>query len=62
MAEPELVGLSRSPRRPSDSEPSISYWSEFFRPALIWLMLTEPRAPFSNRSRIAAASSVAMSA
>ena len=43
-----------------ERDPSISYCSEFFRPALIWLMLTEPRAPFSKRSRIVAASSVAM--
>ena len=41
-------------------DPSISYWREFLRPALIWLMLTEPRAPSSKRSRIVAASSVAM--
>ena len=27
---------ARSPRRPRRSDPSISYWSEFFRPALIW--------------------------
>jgi hypothetical protein len=43
------------------SDPEISYWSEFLRPALIWLMLTAPRAPFSKRSRIVAASSVAIS-
>ena len=43
-----------------DADPSISYCSEFFRPALIWLMLTAPRAPFSKRSRIVATSSVAI--
>jgi len=36
--------------------PSISYCSEFLRPALIWLTVTTPRAPFSKRSRIVAAS------
>ena len=43
---------ARSPSDQAPSDPSISYWSEFFRPALIWLMLTAPRAPFSKRSRI----------
>ena len=42
-------------------DPEISYCREFLRPALIWLMLTAPRAPFSKRSRIEAESSVAMS-
>ncbi len=42
-------------------DPSISHWSEFFRPGLIWEMLTAPRAPLSKRSRIVAASSVAIS-
>ena len=41
-------------------DPSISYWSEFFRPALIWLTLSEPRAPLASRSRFVAASSVAI--
>ena len=42
-------------------EPSISHWSEFFRPALIWETATAPRAPLAKRSRIAATSSVAIS-
>ena len=44
-----------------DSEPSISHWTEFFRPALICETLTAPRAPPSKRSRIVAVSSVLIS-
>ncbi len=44
-----------------DAEPSISHWTEFFRPALICDTLTAPRAPPSKRSRIVAASSVRIS-
>ena len=40
------------------AEPSISYWSEFLRPGLSWLMATAPRAPFSKRRRMVAVSSV----
>ena len=43
------------------AEPSTSYCSEFLRPGLSWLMATDPRAPFSKRSRIVATSSVAIS-
>ena len=39
-------------------DPSISYRREFFRPGLICEIATEPRAPFSKRSRIVATSSV----
>ena len=42
-----------SPRRPTRADPSISYWSEFFRPALIWRC--SPRR--GRRSRSAAGSS-----
>ena len=45
VAEPQLVGRLRVPGGRA-VEPSISHWSEFFRPALICEIATEPRAPF----------------
>ena len=72
VADEDLVGpVAVAHARPGRAAPSPTPTSrrcrrsrtasEFFRPALIWEMLTAPRAPPSKRSRIVAASSVAMS-
>ena len=46
MAQPQLVGFLAVPRGGAGT-PSISYCSEFLRPALIWLTAIMPRAPLS---------------